>query len=230
MSSNLFSLKSAEEFKLENILQSTIVETNGVKIGYLSLISPAMARSLDRKKMNKVYFQPMAAKIITLSNELRRKGAQVIGLMVSGGLDCTSMQSQAEGISEKKVNFRPSTDKVCDLYKNELSETLKKLPPGLVDIVFSNGVDSKVANLVNGYPVLQNYYGGDHISWAKIVVDTKHNRVVKNKTQIMQPIQLCHKFFEETEDCYAAETLRNIEIVPAKFLGKQVKIKNFTRR
>lgn len=230
VSSNLFNLEEAANFDLKNISRTAIVETNGVKVGHISMVAPAMAKDFDAKKLNKVYFQPMAANIISLANELRKSGAEVISLMVSHGIDCTSQISQSEDINYYKVNFQPKNDKVCLLYENELAETLKKLPPGMVDIVFTNGKDSKVANFISGYPVLQSYPGGEHLSWAKLVFDTKQKRIVKEQTQIMQPVQLCHKFFKETEDCYVKEVLRNVEIVPAKFLGKEVKVQALPTR
>ena len=183
-----------------------------------------MAQSFDSKKLNKVYFEGLAPKIINLSNSLRKKGAEVIALMISHGLYCTSQQSETQRIDRHKVNFMPSDEKVCDLFKNELVQTLQKLPPNMVDIVFTNGIDSKVANVIAGHPVLQSFKGAEHMSWAKLVYDTKLRRVVKNRTQIMQPIQMCHTFFKETEDCYIKEVLRNIEIIPAQFLGEEVKI------
>lgn len=230
VSSNIFNLEAGGDFELENILQSVIVDVDGLKIGYISMIAPSMAKEFDSEKLNKIYFQPMAAKIITLTNELRRKGANMVALMVANGVDCTSQQSQAEKISQFKVNFMPSNEKVCDLYENELALTLQKLPPNMVDIVFTNGMDSKVANIISGYPVLQSFPGGEHLSWAKLVYDTKFERVVHNKTQVMQPVQLCHEFFAETEDCYVKETLRNIELEPAVFLGEKVEIQPIPTR
>lgn len=100
----------------------------------------------------------------------------------------------------------------------------------MVDIVFTNGVDSKVANLIEGYPVLQNFTGAEHLAWAKLVYDTKFKTVVKNKTQVMQPIHLCHSFFKKTEDCYTKEVLRNIEMVPARFLNEEVTIEPLPTR
>lgn len=230
ISSNIFSLEQAEDFQLENILQSSIVEEGDLKVGYISLVSPTMAKTFDSQKLNKVYFTPMAPKIITLANELKKKGADIIALMVSHGLDCTSQQSQGEEISPYKVNFYPKNEKVCELYDNELKETLAKLPPAMVDIVFTNGVSSKVANFIGGYPVLQSFSEGEHMSWAKLVYDTKFKRVVKDKTQIMQPAQICHQFFKETQDCYTKEVLRNIELVPAVFLGEEVKVEELPTR
>lgn len=224
ISSNLFNLEKAEPYKLKKILQSAMTEVNGVKIGYISMVSPAMARRLDTEKLNKVYFQPMAANIIKTSNELRKEGADIVALIAANGMDCTSQQSQTQNISPFKVNFSPANEKVCDLYQNHLAQTLAKLPPKKVDIVFTNGIDSKVANFVSGYPILQSYPGGEHLSWARVVYDTKFKVVAQNGVDILQPVQLCHKFFKETEDCFSGEALRNIELAPAIFLGEQVEI------
>lgn len=230
LSSNLFNLEEAGEFELDHILKSATARANDLQIGYISMVSPAMAKKFDTEKLNKVYFQPMAAQIILLSNELRKKGADVVALMLSHGVDCTSQQAQTQGISQYKVNFAPGNEKICDLYDNELAKALAKLPPNMVDIVFTNGIDSKAANFISGYPVLQSYPGGEHLSWARLVYDSKFKRVDKKQTQIMQPVQLCHRFFKETEDCYAQEVLRNIELVPAMFLGEKVDIQPLPTR
>ncbi|MCO4752959.1 MAG: hypothetical protein KC478_00685 [Bacteriovoracaceae bacterium] len=230
LSSNVFNLSIANKFQFENIKESVIVSAGKVKVGYISLIAPALAQTFDSRKLNKTYFESMAPKIITLSNELRKKGADVVALMASHGLDCTSQQAETEHIDSYKVNFMPNDEKVCDLFKNELALTLKKLPPSMVDIVFTNGMNSKVSNVIAGHPVLQSYEGAEHLSWAKLVYDTKLKRVVKTKTQLMQPIQMCHSFFRETQDCYVKEVLRNIEITPAKFLGEEVKVQPLPTR
>ena len=222
--SNVYNLSLANRFEFKNIQESVVVPAGKLNVGYISLVAPTMAQTFDSKKLNKVYFESLAPKIINLSNKLKKDGANIVALMISHGLDCTSQQSETQNIDRQKVNFMPSDEKVCDLFENELVQTLQKLPPAMVDIVFTNGVDSKVANLIAGHPVLQSFKGAEHMSWAKLVYDTKLNRVVRSKTQIMQPIQMCHAFFKETEDCYVKEVLRNIEIVPAKFLGEEIKI------
>ena len=230
LSSNVFNLSIANKFQFDNIKESVIVPAGKVKVGYISVIAPSMAQTFDSRKLNKIYFESMAPKIITLANNLRKQGADVVALLASHGMDCTSQQSQTQSINSYKVNFMPNDEKVCDLFKNELAQTLRKLPPDMVDIVFTNGIDSKVANVIAGHPVLQSYQDAEHLSWAKLVYDTKLKRVVKSKTQLMQPIQMCHSFFKETQDCYVKEVLRNIELTPAKFLGEEVKVQPLPTR
>ena len=123
-----------------------------------------------------------------------------------------------------EINFLEENANVCEKFNNETIEALKQIPPNYLDVVFTSGKDSKVANFINGYPVLQNFANGTDFSWVKLTYDHKQKAVVKERTQILQPVRTCHQFFRETEDCYTKEVLRNVEIKKAKFLNNKIKI------
>lgn len=222
--SNLFDLSQNETKTFKYIEDSTIVDTNGIKVGYIGLISPSMVEKISPNKLTGLYFEKLPIKIISNAIELRKKGADVIITLINEGIDCTSQQSQEMNIDEYKVNFLPENSKICDLYNNATIEALKQVPPGVVDVVFTSGKNSKVANYINDIPVLQNYANGTDFSWIKLTYDFKMQRLVKKKTQILQPVSTCHNFFKETEDCYTKEILRNVEIKKAYFLKKKIKV------
>ena len=229
IASNIFDLKSANQIKWEGVVQSSIQEVNQVKIGFVGIITPNAAEKIPDRQINGLYFQNAAKKIMAQTKKLKRKGAQVIVLMGNGELDCTSQLSHQEKIVEDKVNFSPFESYHCDIQRNVFYKVLKQLPPLTVDIVFSNGALSKVANYINDYPVLQNKGHGQYLSWAELVFDRKHNTIDKKQTKIFQPIQLCHQFLKDSQDCYTKESIEDNELVPAKFLGQVIRVEDIPR-
>jgi len=221
--SNVFDLSQNGPFKFKHILSTTIKSAGDLKIGYIGLIAPNQVDNIDSKKLTGLYFEKLPVKLLKESTELRKLGADIIIAMISEGIDCTSQQSQELNIDENKVNFLPVDEKVCNQFENQTIEALKQLPPNYIDAVFTSGKNSKVANYIQGYPVIQNYDNGTDFSWLKLTYDFKQQRLIKDKTQILQPVSTCHNFFKETEDCYTEEVLRNVEIKKARFLDEKIR-------
>lgn len=225
VNSNLFDLRTAKQINWKNINEYTIKKVNGIKVGFLGLLTTELAQKIPDGKINGMYIQNPPKSIITKANLLRRKGAQVVVLMANKGLDCSSQLALEEKIPAAKVNFYPSRSKHCDTYNSELYKTLKQIPPNTLDLVITSGEKSKVANFINGYPVIQNPGEGNYLSRAELYYDLKHNTIDQAKTMIHQPVQLCHNFLKDSQDCYTGEDYDNQEVIPATFLGKDVLIK-----
>lgn len=222
--SNAFNLRANEELQLKNFANTAIIPAQRLQIGYISLIAPNAVERIESEKINGIYFEKLPVKMIKLSNELRKNGADIIVVLISEGIDCTSQQAQELSLPEYKVNFLEENEKVCLSFENQTIEALKQIPPNYIDVVLSNGKNSKVANYIHGYPVLQNFANGTDFSWLKITYDHKLKRIDKKRTQILQPVSTCHNFFKETQDCYTEEVLRNVELEKAKFLNHKIKI------
>ena len=225
LNSNLFDLQQAKQIEWEGVEEDYLAEVSELKVGFISIITPLSAESIPDKQINGLYFQNATKRILTKARTLRRKGANILVLMINGELDCTSQQSHQEKISEDKVNFQPFESYHCDTQKNSLYKILTELPPKTIDVVFSNGGNSKVTNYIEGYPVLQTKGNGQFISWIEFVFDKKHNIIDPKQTKIFQPVQLCHQFLKKTQDCFTKEDISEQEIQPATFLGKNVIIK-----
>lgn len=224
LASNIFDLSQNDEKEFKYIDKSTIVDTNGIKVGYIGLIPPSQVQKIPANKLTGLYFEKLPVKLISHSIKLRKMGADIVIALINEGIDCTSQQSQEMNIDEYKVNFLPENIKICNNYGNKTIETLNQIPAGSIDVVFTSGLNSKVANYFNDIPVIQNYANGTDFSWIKLTYDFKLQRLVKKKTKILQPVSTCHNFFKETEDCFTKEILRNVEIKKAKFLNRKVKI------
>lgn len=226
IASNIQDLKTGEKADWRFIQSSYIKEVNGVKVGVIGVNSQSSAHKNTSSKLNGLYFQNLAKTIILKANSLRKGGAQVVILLASHGLDCTSLLSHNLSLPKEKVNFDHHDISGCENTSNELVRTLSLLPPYKVDLVLSSGKDSKVVNKFYKVPVIQNFAGGEYISWAEIYYDKKHFRVDHEKTKIRQPIQLCHQFIEGNDDCFIEADDIKKDIIPAKFLDKKVSIGN----
>lgn len=224
LNNNLIYLLSENEVNDIGVKPYYIKEIRGVKFGYIGSLAQSDSKVIPEKNVPGLHIEHAAKNIIMSANSLRKQGAEVVVLIFSQGIDCTSLLSQELNLPAEKVNFYPHENKYCNNFKNELSQTLKLLPPNLVDVVFTSGMDTKVANFIEGIPVLQNWGNGQYLSWVDLYFDKKHNQIDRSKTVIHQPIQLCHQFFKDTEDCFTKEDFFNKELMSAMFLGEKIKV------
>ena len=224
INTNLYDLNKGAEARFRYTIPSYIKEVNGLKVAFIGLHSQDVAKKNTLTKLNGYYFQNMAKAIIEDANYLRKNGAQFIVVLAHNGIDCTSLLSHNLEISPMKVNFEPKDISGCESVENELIKTLSLLPPNMVDLVITSGKRSKVTNKFYKFPVMQNFGDGQYISFAELYYDTKHHRVASEMTRTYQPVQTCHRFLEDNDDCFVEEGDLSKEIEPAFFLGKKIKI------
>lgn len=229
INSNLFDLEQAEQMKINGLNEYSIKEINGLKVGFIGVLTSNLSQKIPDKKINGLYIQNPVKNVIVKSTLLRRQGAHIIVLLANEGIDCTSQMAHTLEINELKVNFDPTESGHCDTYKNDFHKLLEQLPPQTIDLAITGGKDSKVANFIKNVPVIQNPGKGKFLSWAELYYDTKHNTVVQNMTKIHQPIKLCHHFFKGTQDCFEEGNLKDEEIISAQFLGQPINIKDMPR-
>lgn len=226
VNSNLFDLAEAEQMIFTGSQDTIIKEVNGLKVGFVSILTTKNSEKIPDSKINGIYIQNPTKNVLAKATSMRRKGAHIIVLMANEGIDCTSQLAHAKNIAATKVNFNPLESTHCDSYKNEFYQILQKLPKGTIDLALTSGAESKVVNFIHGIPVVQNPGKGQYLSWVELFFDTKHNILVSNMTRLHQPVMLCHQFFEQNQDCYPEGNLSNLELIPAKFLGQKVEIKS----
>lgn len=229
LASNLFDLTSGEQISFSGSKEFSIKEVNGLKIGFIGILTSNISEKIPDNKINGIYIQNPAKAVMTRATLLRRQGAHIVVLLANEGIDCTSQMAHAQDLPATKVNFNPEESKHCDTYKNDFYDLLEKLPSQTIDLAISSGKDSKVANHINGIPVMQNPGKGKYLSWVELFYDTKHNIVVPNMTQLHQPVMLCHNFFKSHQDCYKEGNIANEELSEARFLGEKVNIKDIPR-
>jgi 5'-nucleotidase len=224
LNSNVTYLLSDVQLQNKGIASHTIKEVNGIKVGFIGALTQNLSKKIPDNNINGLHIENPAKNVILSSNTLRRKGAQIIVLMANSGINCSSMLAEEESIMEEKVNFNTNESQFCDTHNNEFYKLLQQLPPQTVDLVFTSGEENKVANKILGYPVLQSPGRGKFFSWVEVYFDKKHNLIDRAKTKIHQPVQLCHSFLQDSQDCFTMEGIEDNELVPATFFGKKINI------
>lgn len=224
VSSNLVDLKTNNLPQWKNLHQSYIVDINGLKVGVIGLFSPDLATKVKKTNLTSLYFQNLPKTIIQSAANLRRTGAKIIITLINSGIDCSTTAANNLKINPEKLNFIPETSKFCDLQNNEVHKALLQIPMNTIDAVITGNHQGKVANLINRYPVMQNFGNGQYLSWMELYYDTKHERLASERTIIYQPVKLCHQFFEDTQDCYTNEKKDFVNLIPAKFMKQEVEL------
>lgn len=229
VNSNLFNLIKAEQVTLPGSKVTVIKDINGLKVGFIGILTRDLAKKIPDKKINGLYIQNPVKNVISQATKLRRNGANIIVMLANEGLDCTSRQAHSLNLPEDKVNFDPLDSGHCKSYESDFFELLTSLPKGTVDLAITSGGKSKVANIVQGLPVMQNTGDGKFLSWAEIYFDIKQQTIVPQMTQVHQPVMLCQNFLKGTQDCYQEGSLNNEELISAKFFGKKIQVRDLPR-
>lgn len=229
VNANLFNLVKAQQVVLPGSKETVIKEFNGLKIGFVGILTRDLAKKIPDKKINGLYIQNPLKNIVSQATKLRRNGANIIVMLANEGLDCTSRQAHSMNLSEDKVNFDPLDSGHCKTYESDFYELLKELPQGTVDLAITSGGNSKVANIVQDLPVVQNRGKGQFLSWVELYYDTKYQTIVPQMTKLFQPVMLCQNFLKNSQDCFKEGSIDNSELIPAKFFGKEIKVQDLPR-
>ena len=222
VTSNLIDLKTTQPVAWGKSSPQILKEINGVKVGFVSLLPDDLPKKLGAGVLNGLYVEPAIQALLKQTRALRLKGAHVIVLTMYGGLKCGHERAIKKKLPVSKVNFDPKDPSICEL-DSPLGKFLQEIPVGSVDVVITGGATNKVANFVNGIPVIQAFNDGSSFARVDLVWNTRDNILVKEKTLIHQPTRLCHRFFKKTEDCYTEDTsVDHREQIPARYLNQLI--------
>lgn len=222
VTSNLIDLKTTQPVAWGKSTPQLLKEINGVKVGFVSLFPDDLPKKLGAGVLNGLYVEPAIQALLKQSRALRLKGANVIIMTMYGGLKCGEERALKKNLPVSKVNFDPKDPGACDL-DSPLGKFLQEIPPGSVDVVITGGASNKVANFVNGIPVIQAFNDGSSFARVDLVWHTRDNEIVTEKTLIHQPTRLCHRFFKKTEDCYTEDSsVDHREQIPARYLKQPI--------
>ena len=220
--SNLLELKSAQPVTWGTSTPQLLKEINGVKVGFMGLLPDDLPAKLDAGALNGLYVEPALTAFLKQSRSLRLKGAEVIVLAMYGGAQCGLKRAEEKNLPVSKVNFDPRDPAACSS-DGALARFLNELPTGSVDLVVTGGAPSKVANFINGIPVVQGFAQGTSLSRVELVWDMEKKALAREKTLIHQPVLLCHRFFQQSQDCYSEDaTIDHRGLTPAKYLGEEI--------
>lgn len=220
--SNLLDLKTAKPVEWGKSTPQLLKEINDVKVGFIGLLPDDLPAKLDASVLNGLYVEPAMQSFLKQSRSLRLKGAEVIVLVMHGGIKCGVERAQEKNLPLAKVNFDPRDPSVCD-NDGALAKFVNELPQGSVDAVITGGGPGKVANFVNGVPVMQAFGQGTSFARVDLVWDVEKKALNAEKTLVHQPVRLCHRFYKETEDCFTEDqSIDHRQLIPARYLDKSI--------
>lgn len=204
ITSNIINLEKNLPISDYGVSPYKIINKNGVKVGIVALTSFEKVQPRNTNKFRGIYFEDPILSFLKAKKILKRNGVGIIILMSS-------------------VNSY-----------QDLKSLVKRLPPNSVDAIISGNTYSDEKQIA-GIPLLQNSGKGQFISRIEFIIDMNDNLVLKDETKIYEKTKVCHNFFRSTMDCHnhnqeelAQDRIEMIanssyEIVPAKFLGHEIK-------
>ncbi|MCM2350584.1 MAG: hypothetical protein NDI69_11245 [Bacteriovoracaceae bacterium] len=220
--SNLYDLKTARGVEWKGTKSHHIKDIAGIRVGIIGLIPDDIVNQTPVNNRVGLFVENMLQSTLRHARLLRSLGADLIVVLSHQGLDCYSELSAKEKLSPLKVNFEPTAEGVCET-QSVLGQFLERLPPHLVDVVIGGRNHQKMANYVNGTLVMSGFPDGKSFNYAELVIDTKTNKIVQEKSVVHQPVFFCHDFFKTTNDCFTEDTsVNHKERIPATFLGKPI--------
>ncbi|MBY0516440.1 MAG: hypothetical protein K2P81_06000 [Bacteriovoracaceae bacterium] len=220
--SNLLNLKTTKPVEWGSTTPQLIKEINGIKVGIIGLLSDDLPAKLDAGVLNGLYVESSTQALFKQSRNLRLKGAEVIVLMMHGGLKCGVERAHSKNLPLGKVNFNPSEPGVCE-NEGALAHFIEQIPSGSLDLIVTGGGPGKIANIVKGIPVIQAFGNGTSFARIDLVWNVKEKALNPEKMKIHQPVRICHRFFKQTEDCYMEDqSIDHRNLVPATYLNEPI--------
>ena len=204
MTSNIIDLEKNKPTSYHGVSPYKIINKDGVKVGIVALTSYEKVDKKNSKDFTGFYFEDPILSFLKTKKIFQSQGVDIILLM-------------------------PSVESY-----EELKRLVKRLPPNSVDAIIS-GNTYTTNTQINGIPLLQNPGKGQYISRIEFVYDLEDKVLIKDKINQPQPTKVCHNFYQATMDCHQhsineltearAKLIQesNYKIIPAKFLGHEVK-------
>jgi 2',3'-cyclic-nucleotide 2'-phosphodiesterase (5'-nucleotidase family) len=157
--------------KLERI---ALVEAAGVKVGLIGVLTDATPRIVMPRWFAGLGVAPLAPAVEQSARELRAKGAAVVIVLAHAGAECASFDDPRDVSS-------------CD--DGEVFQLARKLPRGLVDVIFGGHTHAGVAHLVNDVAIVEAYLSGRAFSRVDVLVDRATSKPIDRR--IYRPHPLC---------------------------------------
>ncbi len=222
VSSNIVDLKTGELIAWDGLHHSLIKEINGIKVGIIGAATQETPWKTLKENVRGLYFERLSKTVTDFGQRLRAKGAQVIVLTTHAGMICGFKEAQENKVPPEVVNLDPNDSSLCDM-QDELGQLLLEISPGTLDAVVAGHTHTKIANFIQGVPVIESFYYGKYFGRIELYFDTQKNEILKEKTVIHQPTKMCHFFFEQSEDCNTLDpSIDHEKQIPATFLGKTI--------
>lgn len=217
--SNLYDLKTARHVEWQGVRPYLLKDVGELKVGIIGIIPDDIVGKTTVDNRLGLFVENMLQSTLRQARLLKSLGANMVVVLTHQNINCGYQLAKENNLPLEKVNFEPRNQSLCDL-TNILGEYLKRLPPGLVDLVLGGRSEEKAANYVGNTLVLSGFSKGMSFNVADFYFDKKSKQLISDLTYVYQPVMTCHEFFKETEDCYYKdETVDHKKRIPATFMG-----------
>ena len=174
LSANLLNAKTGRPVTWPRLAPSALLEKAGIRLGLIGVLTSDTPRIVMPRFFEGLAVGPLDLAIEREARALRERGADAIVVLAHAGAECQRFDD-AHDLSS------------CD--QGEIFEVARRLPKGLVDVIFAGHTHAGVAHFVNGIAIVEAYAYGRAFARADLIVDPRTRRV--QQVRPFRPHPLC---------------------------------------
>ncbi len=205
VSANIVNSATGKPIAWDNVTPSIMVETNGVKVGIIGLLTAFGFQVTATQNTVGLEITPLADAIVREARKLRAEGANIVIVTSHAGGRCSEFND-------------PHDLSSCNS-KDEIFKVANALPAGLIDHIVAGHAHQPMAHFINGIAVtsaFSNTFAFDRVDYT---IDPVSGKVLDRK--IFPPQMNCPAYDRESGDCAWTETDPAL-VRPAMYEGRTV--------
>ncbi len=175
LSANLLDTRTGTLPAWTNLAPSVLVEAAGVRVGVIGGLTEDTPHVVMAGNLDGLRITALGEALATGSEQLRRRGAEIVVAVLHAGGDCTRFDDPHDATSCKP--------------NQEITRVLAAVPRGAVDAVVGGHTHRAMAHYVNGVPVVEAYARSRAFSRIDLRFDREARRVTG--TTLHPPRDLC---------------------------------------
>ncbi|MFZ2494039.1 MAG: bifunctional UDP-sugar hydrolase/5'-nucleotidase [Thermoanaerobaculia bacterium] len=187
----------------------TIVEAGGAKVGIIGLSTPDTPNVTMAANVAMLDFTDPVAATVRAAAELRSQGVDAIVVVAHMGGRCSKTDE-------------PHAVESCDR-QQEAMRLLETLPAGTIDAYFGGHTHSRMRHFVNGVPAAEGLPYSREFSTIELWIDTRTDRVLRDRSEIRPHTMLCVSVWSGTETCDPRSAPEGATLVPRTFAGREIR-------
>lgn len=203
---NFYNKTTNDFVKMTDVFKSTIVNTTGLKIGIIGLMTLETPTTTAFKFTNYTIkdYNEIINKEAKMLKEVNK--TDIIIVVAHCGMTC-SIGNVTE-LTQIKVRNSTTQKTTCSsTVSDELYNIMINYNQSYVDAFIGGHVHSTVHHWINGMPAMTNPKSLESFNTIYLQYDTEKKQVLREKTVIEGPIPICSKVFEKAGNClYLANT------------------------
>ena len=202
LAANLIDDATGRPVDWPNVRPSVLVETAGVKVGIVGIMTIDALRSTIAANVQGLRVAPLAPTVAAEGAKLRAEGAEVVIVAAHAGGSCGRFD-------------RPDDLSSCD-FESEIFQLARNLPRGLADVIVAGHTHAGLGHQVEGIGIIQPYSRGQWFGRVDVIFDPTTRKVAR--LQLFPPHQVCGRQDPATGNCATANGLG----VAAEYEGRSV--------